>query len=41
VVDEWDGRSPLQPGDLALTNADPAFPDRYRLMSLDEALAAA
>ena len=41
IVDEWDGRSPLQPGDLALTNADPAFPDRYRLMSLDEALAAA
>lgn len=41
LVDEWDGRSALRDGDLALTNmpvSDIAH-GRYRVLSLESALA--
>ena len=39
LVDDWDGQTPLQDGDLALTNSDflPAV-KRCRLLTLDQAL---
>ena len=40
LVDEWDGRSALQPGDLALTNGLASAQPGYRVMDLDSALAA-
>lgn len=40
IVDEWDGRSPLKPGDLALTNLSLApAPAGVQVMTLEEALA--
>lgn len=39
LVDDWDGQTPLQDGDLALTNSDylPAVM-RGRVLTLDQAL---
>lgn len=39
IVDSWDGRSPLKPGDLALTNEQPPVSHRYQVMTLEEGLA--
>lgn len=42
IVDDWNGKQPLQPGELALTNMprDQVSGD-YRVLGLDEALQAA
>jgi len=40
LVEEWDGRAPLQPGDLALANAGFELDGQpVRVLTLDEALA--
>lgn len=40
LVEEWDGRAPLQPGDLALTGSGFELAGQaVRVLTLDEALA--
>lgn len=40
LVEEWDGRAPLQPGDLALVNAGFELDGQaVRVLTLDEVLA--
>lgn len=41
LVDEWDGVTPLQAGDLALTNAPVQWQGADRVMTLEQALAEA
>lgn len=42
LVEEWDGRAPLQPGDLALVNAGFELDGQaVRVLTLDEALSIA
>ncbi|RZI33115.1 hypothetical protein [Pseudomonas orientalis] len=39
VVDNWDGRSPLRDGDLALTNVENfSLPTGFQVISVSEAL---